>query len=284
MKTDRTSPVSIENLLQLKRAERPPAEFWSEFDKELRAKQLVAIMERRPWWASWRRILPGLVRHPVPTGAAAALILTFLGFQHLHSNATRAGAADPLASGPKAPAAEIERPVVPVALELAAAPAPSNRLPAVAPALAASAPVQLGATAQDGSSATSERVDPLAALAEAAGFAPASSLRLVPVNFAATPMDSPEAARNLFGQTPAFVAGNHFQAMRVPVLDPLARMSPPSNERRARILAEVVPAAAAVGDTTSVLSDRLIRRLSDERLDESISRYGASADRFSVKF
>jgi hypothetical protein len=283
MKSDRTSPLSIENLLQLKRAERPPAEFWNEFDKELRAKQLVAIMERRPWWASWQRILPGVVRHPVPTGAAAALILSFLGFQHLHSSAARVGVSAP-ASGQKAPAAATERSAAPAAVEVAAAPPPSSQLPAAAPALAASASVQAGAAAQNEAGATSERVDPLAALAEAAGFAPASSLRLVAVNFAVTPMDSPEAARILFGQPPAFVAGNHFQAMRVPVLDPLARMSPPSNERRARILAEVVPAAAAVGDSTSELSDRLIRRLSDERLDESISRYGASADRFSVKF
>jgi len=284
MKSDRNPPVSIENLLQLKRAERPPAGFWSEFDKELRAKQLVAIMERRPWWVSWRRLIPALVRHPLPVGAAAALVLSVLGFQHFRSGAPRAGVTAPVAAAEKTPAVETERSVPAMAAEVVAASSPSNRLPAAVPALAPSAPVQASPGTANPGNGTSERVDPVAALAEAAGFAPASSLRLVAVNFAVTPLDSPEAARNLFGQPSAFVAGNHFQSMRAPMLDPLARMAPPSNERRARILAEVVPAAAAVGDATSVLSDRLIRRLSDERLDESISRYGASADRFSVKF
>ena len=37
------SQVTIEDLLRLKRAERPPASFWSDFDREMRAKQLAAI-------------------------------------------------------------------------------------------------------------------------------------------------------------------------------------------------------------------------------------------------
>ena len=32
-------PVTIEDLLRLKSTERPPAEFWDKFDRELRAKQ-----------------------------------------------------------------------------------------------------------------------------------------------------------------------------------------------------------------------------------------------------
>jgi len=41
------SRVTLEDLLCLKRAERPPPEFWSEFERELRQKQLAALVERR---------------------------------------------------------------------------------------------------------------------------------------------------------------------------------------------------------------------------------------------
>ena len=35
--------VSLEDLLRLKREERPTSEYWSQFDRELRAKQLAAL-------------------------------------------------------------------------------------------------------------------------------------------------------------------------------------------------------------------------------------------------
>jgi hypothetical protein len=39
-------PIQIEDILRLKRAERPPAEFWGEFDRQLRAKQLAALVSK----------------------------------------------------------------------------------------------------------------------------------------------------------------------------------------------------------------------------------------------
>lgn len=74
------SKITIEDLLRLKRAERPDPEFWNEFEQELRAKQLAAIMVRRPWWLSFQRpfTLARFSRLRVPAGAAAALILAFV--------------------------------------------------------------------------------------------------------------------------------------------------------------------------------------------------------------
>jgi hypothetical protein len=72
-------PVTIEDLLRLKRAERPPAEFWTEWDRQLRTKQLAAILDKRPWW---RDALPrlglALGRYHLPLGATAILALTIL--------------------------------------------------------------------------------------------------------------------------------------------------------------------------------------------------------------
>ena len=44
MKSDHQKPVSLEDLLRLKRAERPAPEFWVQFERELRAKQLAALV------------------------------------------------------------------------------------------------------------------------------------------------------------------------------------------------------------------------------------------------
>ncbi|HEY9155937.1 MAG TPA: hypothetical protein VIM69_12445, partial [Opitutaceae bacterium] len=73
--------VTLEDLLRLKRAERPPAEFWAEFDRTLHAKQLAAIVEKRPWWRrqyTWR----GASRWSLPLSAAAALAVTFATVGH----------------------------------------------------------------------------------------------------------------------------------------------------------------------------------------------------------
>ena len=79
--SDRRPKVTVEELLHLKRAERPDAEFWSHFDRELRAKQLAALVARRPWWdVSWTRLRGALLRVVAPLGAAAAGVLAGLNF------------------------------------------------------------------------------------------------------------------------------------------------------------------------------------------------------------
>jgi len=74
-----TSRVSIEDLLRLKRAERPAPEFWGRFEQDLRAKQLAAIVEPRPWWIKMRlpQVGRAIARFQVPIGAAAAVALSF---------------------------------------------------------------------------------------------------------------------------------------------------------------------------------------------------------------
>ena len=80
--TNKLGKVSLEELLQLKRAERPAPEFWARFEQDLRVKQLAAIVEKRPWWVALR--LPQATRtlarwsRPLPLGAAAVLALSVL--------------------------------------------------------------------------------------------------------------------------------------------------------------------------------------------------------------
>lgn len=78
--SDHRSPSrrpTLEDLLHLKRAERPSPEFWSRFEHELRQKQLAALMERRPWWHTFTRQI--LRNHAImPLGAAAVLSVVYL--------------------------------------------------------------------------------------------------------------------------------------------------------------------------------------------------------------
>ncbi|HZP60124.1 MAG TPA: hypothetical protein VFB27_07335, partial [Opitutaceae bacterium] len=60
-------------MLRLKRAERPPAEFWVQFDRELHAKQLTALMEKKPRWSLPTRRLVRLLSLPLSAATACAL-------------------------------------------------------------------------------------------------------------------------------------------------------------------------------------------------------------------
>jgi hypothetical protein len=72
---------TLEDLLRLKRAERPSPEFWANFESELRQKQLAALVRQDPWWRAWPRRL--MVRAAyLPVGATAVLALTFALLRH----------------------------------------------------------------------------------------------------------------------------------------------------------------------------------------------------------
>jgi len=80
MKRPSQRPVTVEDLLRLKRAERPPEAFWADFDRGLREKQLAALLPRRPWWQRWteRGFWPAWGRLALPVGAAGLITGLFL--------------------------------------------------------------------------------------------------------------------------------------------------------------------------------------------------------------
>jgi hypothetical protein len=81
--SDKKSPVSIEDLLRLKTTERPDAAFWSHFERELRQKQLTALVQKRRWWHD----LPVLLSRRVymPAGAAAIVAFTLVTVRYSNS-------------------------------------------------------------------------------------------------------------------------------------------------------------------------------------------------------
>ena len=101
--------VTLEDLLHLKRAERPAPEFWSEFERELRQKQLAALVVRKSWWLELSGAYSRFGRLRLPLGAAAVLALSFLTVRYYGpsgaSNSTMADVnplnrADPAAAQP----------------------------------------------------------------------------------------------------------------------------------------------------------------------------------------
>lgn len=71
------APLTLEDILHLKRAERPSPEFWTRFETELRQKQLAALIDRRPWWQTLPQLLVRR-RAIIPLGAAAILAFTLV--------------------------------------------------------------------------------------------------------------------------------------------------------------------------------------------------------------
>ncbi|MFI5336240.1 MAG: hypothetical protein ACHQ5A_05630 [Opitutales bacterium] len=81
---DNRSKITLEDLLRLKRAERPSPEFWVGFERELRQKQLAALLERRPWWQGIPQFLSR--RAYLPLGATAALAITLISVRYYPAN------------------------------------------------------------------------------------------------------------------------------------------------------------------------------------------------------
>lgn len=77
---DQRPKVTVEDLLHLKRAERPAPEFWSNFERELRQKQLTALLEKRPWWQGIPQFLAR--RAYLPVGATAILAFTLVSVKY----------------------------------------------------------------------------------------------------------------------------------------------------------------------------------------------------------
>jgi len=277
----------LEDLLRLKRAERPAPEFWEGFERELRAKQLAAIVQKQPWWRSMS--FARLVRYRVALGACAVLTLTFVSLREYRQKNV-----------------PVSAPVLAAVTEVAAPDVAdvSEDLSTLASRAIAARPVsdQLAGVVSVGG----EGVQPVNQVEESAASAPTSMSPMTGVisqavswvsageqpsgdlsptaksiadNLAAAEEAHPELTRRFFGSLGGFEKRG-MPATRQ-VTDPLAQMKSPADLHRERLLARALPAASI----NSRAAERIARGISDERLTEdAISRFGARGDRVLVKF
>ena len=272
MKRDTERKITVEDLLRFKRAERPPAEFWVKFESEIRAKQLAAIVSRRPWWVGASRIFPLVYRHQAFIGMAAAVTLTWAGVHYMGGSGDIVKGAPASSPGPAptfaaAVPAHFEEAVVPATVSQ------TTREEIVSPAAEAETVQRLVAVSSP-SHVTQAPSAPRDAGARIS-FGDGTSITLA--DFHEAP---PEASRrDVFGSDREFEAS--VAPLNQPVSEPLARMDP-SEERRARLLAPALPAYSS-GAAHAPASDWMRSRSSNDRMYESMDPYGSN-DRAMVGF
>ena len=278
MNQDGKRPVTLEDLLRLKRAERPPAEFWNQFDRELRAKQLAALVEKRPWWRtiSLPRVFAGVRRYHLPLGATAVLAVTILSVREyrvpksaLPSEPARAVRSDSVSFASVVSPIEsvYTEPTVPVVAATDETSPASSRVGMGSDAIPSDNTAQMStlagpASRADGSTAT---------------LSP--SIRSITENFTALQADEPVLSRQLL--SPARGFETRALPSRSKPVEPLAQMKVPAGSRRSNLIASATLATTTVPVLTS---ERSARGLSDERLYETVSRVNARGAGMLVKF
>lgn len=261
-------PVTVEDLLRIKRAEQPPPEFWNQFEREMRIRQLAAIVEPRPWWAPFIRVGARVSRYQLPIGAAAILALSFVTIREYRTD-------------------DLQPTFVPElrAPELALAPpeqtgGPAETLSDDEDSGAALAAVESVAVPEvSGELAAVGRVSHATPLLGALpDREPSPSERYIAANLAAAKAADPMIVDEVFG-SPMRMSDN-----REPVRDPLIQVASLGESRRSRLLTTALPPVPGNGDVAVGTSARVVRRLTEDRLYDSISRIGVRGDRVAIKF
>ncbi len=269
--SNHSSKVTIEDLLHLKRAERPAADFWTDFERELRQKQLAALLEKRPWWQD----LPQLFarRAYLPVGATAILAFTLVSVKYSTLPAPVArmdGAAE--ASHSVAVIHSNES----LAARAATAPASSplvNRREAPA--------VEAGehTLVRSGDSPAFTKTDEHTPVVAATVSAETPSARSIAANFARMEQSEPELFNAVLGSRLSSRA--RVQPAAGPVLE-LASLSNNAS-RRSRLLARYDEHAPSPELTApEPVRERLSRRLGDAEAGERFNRIGLKGDQDSL--
>jgi hypothetical protein len=263
---DQRPKVTVEDLLRLKRAERPAPEFWGNFERELRQKQLTALLEKRPWWQE----IPQLIarRAYLPVGATAILAFTLVSVKY-YAPAQLAQVENPPAGSSVAVDRLVAASVAPVSSPLV------NRSETVQSATEDT----VVASAAPASSQASTEVVELMPLLVAPSAAETPSARLMAANLTRLEQSDADFGHNVLN---ARLSGPAREQVATPATDELASV-PTNPTRRNRLLAQYggrqlnpEPAPPAV------VRERLARRLGDTETSDRSNRLARDIDTFST--
>jgi hypothetical protein len=265
--------VTFEDLLRLKRAERPPAEFWAQFDRELHTKQLAALLEKKPWWVSTARRVARF--SCLPLGAGAALALAFVTVREYSLPPVAGAAARPV------------KPTVGESRAIIAAVAPLPQLSAVQtqkarsmPSSAAVSAVAVVPVTAPVASVSPEIPSTISWLADALQTTgpTTSSARSFVANFAMARMADPVLTAGL-------ASVSNVRAR--PAADPLTQVSSPGEIRHARLLAALTDARLSnVVEPASVARthERIVNRLATKGWRTTSAVLASKARRYHSNF
>lgn len=271
MNQDSKRQVTLEDILRLKRAERPPAEFWEQFDRELRAKQLAALVNKRPWWRSAGAFFAGMRRYNLPLGASAILALSFVAVREYRIDNLPApvGGAEPYAGAEIASVISPETSV-------------ENAVRVVSNASADDSGVALATASESALLPVAAESSPTVVAQESSGSRAeeeiSPSARAIAANLAAAQAAVPAVTRSLMAPSRGFEG--RALPVRVATVEPLQQMTTPAQVRSARLLSAMV----AMSNDTSPRTERVASRLSGDQLYDVARRLSAKGDSFSVKF
>lgn len=263
--------VSLEELLRLKQAERPSAEFWTQFEQDFRTKQLAAAVEKRRWWDAIPQAFARLPRLQIPLGATAILAVTFLTVREYRQPEIEPGivpSAAPMAAATLAAASDLvdeaefsgDSPAAPVRFAVEPAPALAS---------VPGADMEAVATGWDLNELMEQR-------ARSSDMSP--SARSIAANLAVAAEMEPELARFIEGQSSSLRLSS--------AREPLADVASPRDVRRNRLFAYLGEPANTAGsdEEITVVRERIASRLSEDQLYDQVRRIGGGADRLTLKF
>lgn len=260
--------VLLEDLLRLKRAERPSSDFWAEFERELHTRQLAAAVARPRWWFGLPRAFPGLTRFQVPMGAAAVLAVTFLMLRDHR---------EPAGESALAPAVVASHDH---AVRREAAPSPVRRVDLVegptAMRVASEAPVtRRPASREEVPEMFSwSHIEP-DGRSDAAKSAVSPSARFIAANLAAV---EPELTRML-GSGATLAAPDSERR------EPLAQLTSPRDARRERLFAYNAGLADYADERDEAgAGQRVASRINETQLYDTVRRLSGGGDRLTLKF
>jgi hypothetical protein len=265
--------VTLEDLLRLKRAERPAPEFWNNFERELRQKQLTALLEKRPWWQELPQLLAR--RSYLPIGATAILAFTLVSIKYTApTQLTSVEASAPsttVAPGNLSASTPAVAEVAPVSSPLV------NRNDQAAARLDDRAPVS--ALVAEMPAAASSEVQMPQMIAPSAAETP--SARSIAANLASLEQSEPELLNAISGNRLSSPARGQTASLQTAELASL----PTSASKRSRLLAQYSDRQLAPEPTApAIVRERLARRLGDPEIFDRISRVGVRGDAVSLKF
>jgi hypothetical protein len=251
------SKVTLEQLLRLKRAERPNPEFWAHFERELHQKQLTALVQKRRWWHGMS-LIP-MRRVLLPTGAVAIATLTFI---------------------------SVRQSVSPQAVETGRVPALSSstvqEIETLSPVQVPSKAVYASLGAQVDSDATpSNHVIPVTESIPVTQESESPSARSIAANLARLEQSEPDLIHSVLGSRLSSAARVQTVAASQNASEETAGTDSSS---RYRLIARYADRALSPEPLAPVgVRERIARRLGDD-LGEGISRIGVVGSRVSLKF
>lgn len=253
------SKVTIEDLLHLKRAERPTPEFWSNFERELRQKQLTALVEKRRWWHG----LSGLLTRRVylPAGAAAAVAFTLVAVRYQTPvQVVQAEPEDASRIATAAPTVEMLPTTVVESFE------PRREQSVVVAHRAATSAEILAPVPAAAMNVAQEEISP--------------SARSIAANLERLEQSEPDLLHAVMGNRLSASARLHSAVVRH---EPEAAPASDSSSRYRLIARYADRALSPVPSAPAPVRERIARRLGDGLVDD-VSRFGVGANRVSLKF